>query len=174
MEDFFYFQIFLTTVVTVPLVYHWESVCNRLIDYAFKYPGVGNISIVKKGKKRNAIVPTTLGTFKIPFYKLPCLEMDVNFFIDIENVIDKNVMLPREEFRERYGENSYATLRRIDTGIVSDIVKCEDFLNKKEIFGFIDNLFEDKIFVFHIDSYFIDYKTLFSDYEKMLELDEDF
>lgn len=168
--EYFSFHIFTTAAITIPLVYHWDRVCEIFFDYVFKYPGVGNVNIVKKGKKRAAMVNTDLGRFKIPFYKLPCLEMDVNFFLDAD-VTDKNIMMPREEFREKYGELSYATLRRFDTGIVTDIVKCEDFFNQKEIVGFIDCLFEDKIFVFHISDEFINYKQLFDDYEKMLDTD---
>ena len=165
-----YYHILITSSIAIPIIYYWEKICNTVLKYTLKTPGVGSINIVKKGKKRRVVVDTELGKFKIPFYKLPCLEMDVNFFLETD-IIDKNVMIPREEFREKYGELSYGTLRRFDTGILTDVVRCEDFFNKKEIFGFIDCLFEDKIFLFHITDVFIDYDELFSDYEKMLDFD---
>lgn len=179
MEDYLVTTFCVGALVTTG-VYFFDSIVNVTMNYLMYSPGTGKIYMKKHPKSRKKIVyaNTELEPFKLQYYKLPSLDTDIGFFFD-KNVVSENKKISTLEFIKNYGEKSHYNLRKYDTGILTDVVRPRDFKGEYKISGFVCSQFEEYVYLFTVDSKFVDYEEIFENYENSLmdfsssEIDEE-
>ena len=168
MEDYL-ITTFCATVLISTGIYYFDDITNVAMKYLFHTPGVGQIYMKKNPKTRKKVVyvRTEYDSFKLQYYKLPSLDTDVALFFD-KNLIKENKKISTEKFVKIYGDKSYYGLRKYDTGIITDIVRPRDFRGEHKICGFVCSQFEDYVYLFVVDTKFVDYEQIFENYENSL------
>ncbi len=150
--------------------YNIIPITSYLFNLMTLNPGTGRLfsRTHPKSKKKGVFVDTNVGRIKMPFIKLPSPDTEIYFFTD-EKDIEKAELVDRKTFNERYSHLGTESLKRYDLGVITDVLKPQDFKNKDRICGFVSSLFEDYIYVFVIEDKIIDYGKIFKDFDDKLD-----
>ena len=168
MEDYYISTFFASALITVG-IYYFEELSSLALKYAMHSPGVGRIYMKKNLKTRRKVVyaETEKGGLKLQYYKLPSLDTDVCLFFD-KNMVSENRKMSIKDFMKIYKNESYYNLKKYDTGIITDIVRPRDFRGECKISGFMFSQFEEYVYLFVVDTKFVDYEEIFENYENSL------
>ena len=168
MEDYYVSTFFASAFITVG-IYYFEELSSIALKYTMHSPGIGRIYMKKNPKTRKKVVytETEKGGLKLQYYKLPSLDTDVCLFFD-KNTVSENRKMSVNDFMKIYKDKSYYNLKKYDTGIITDIVRPRDFRGECKISGFMFSQFEDCVYLFVVDTKFVDYEEIFENYENSL------
>jgi hypothetical protein len=168
MEDYLVTTFCVSALITTG-IYFFDDITNVAMNYLLHSPGVGRIYMKKNPKSRKKVVYacTEIQPFKLQYYKLPSIDTDISLFFD-KNLVTENKKLSIDEFLKTYGEKSYYNLKKYDTGIITDIVRPRDFRGEHKICGFVCSQFEEYVYLFVVDTKFVDYEEIFENYENSL------
>lgn len=163
------FPLFACGTIAGYLLYNIVPITSYLFNLMTLNPGTGKVfsRTHPKSKKKGIFVDTNVGRIKLPFIKLPSIDTEIYFFTD-ENIIEKSELVNRNVFNEKYSFLETEKLKHYEMGIITDVLKPEDFKNKNRICGFVSSLFEDYIYVFTIENNIIDYEKIFEDFDDEL------
>ena len=83
-------------------------------------------------------------------------------------MVSENRKMSVNNFMKIYKDKSYYNLKKYDTGIITDIVRPRDFRGECKISGFMFSQCEDCVYLFAVDTKFVDYEEIFENYENSL------
>ena len=168
MEDYYVGTFFASALITTG-IYFFEEWSSVALKYVMHRPGVGRIYMKKnpKTRKKCVYIDSDMGGLKLQYYKLPSLDTDVCLFFD-KNMVSENKKMSTVDFMNTYKDKSYYNLKKYDTGIITDVVRPRDFRGECKISGFICSQFEDYVYLFSVDTKFVDYEEIFENYENSL------
>ena len=139
-------------------------------SYLFYTPGVGSISLKKKGKKRYGIVSTELGEMKVPVMKLSSFENIHGYFK--QNLDFPLGMMELDKFQELYYGNfpDYEPAKTVGDYLIMNYRRPQDFSGKDKLYGFIRSDIDGLIYVYCVENNsIIDYETIDEDYTYLIE-----
>jgi len=139
--------------------------------YLWYSPGVGAVTLEKRGKNKYGVVETELGNLKIPIMKMSSFENVYGFFTDSEPDYPVGVT-SLDKFTERYGGifPSYETLKTIGDNLILNYRRPKDFNGKNQVYGFIRSDIDDLVFVYLVENNnTIDYEEMDKRYIEYIE-----
>lgn len=168
MEDYLVTTFCVSALITTG-IYFFDDITSVAMNYLLHRPGIGRIYMKKNPRSRKKVVYTCteIQPFKLQYYKLPSIDTDIGLFFD-KNLVPENKKISIDEFVKVYGEKSQYNLKKYDTGIITDIVRPRDFRGEHKICGFVCSQFEEYVYLFVIDTKFVDYEEIFENYENSL------
>lgn len=152
-------------------VYNCVAITNCCIRFLLYSPGQGEIY-----KKNNPYLKTTNyyirnpeHDFRLNYVKTPCFDMDVGFFLS--NIKFENKFISTKQFEEKYSKEKVYKLKNHGMGVINDIYHTNN-IKKGQLYGFINIMTEDQIYIFIIEEGHVDIKSIFDQYEEELFVDE--
>ena len=139
--------------------------------YLWYSPGVGSVTLEKKGKNKFGVVETELGTMKVPIMKMSSFENVYGFFKDFGTDFPLGVT-SLDEFKSRYGGifPHYEPMKTIGDNLILNYRRPKDFNGKKKVYGFIRSDIDDIIFVYLVENNeLIDYEEIDRRYTEYIE-----
>lgn len=143
---------------------------KKFSKYLFYSPGVGSVSLEKKGKKRYGVVSTELGDLNVPVMKLSSFENIHGYFT--QNLEYPVGMMRLDKFQELYYGKfpDYEPAKTIGDYLIMNYRRPRDFSGKDKIYGFIRSDIDDLIYVYCVENNdIIDYETIDQDYTNLIE-----
>jgi hypothetical protein len=130
-------------------------------------PGIGKIT----NFKNNVSVQTSAGKLRLNYIKTPCIDLDVCFIENFENMnFENSLMMSSNDFKNNYPNIHYHPTTKFNFGIIGDILYPRDFMRKDKLVGFITSPFDDLYYIFvYENNEIIDYKKLFEQYELAID-----
>jgi len=139
--------------------------------YLWYSPGVGSVTLEKKGKNKFGMVETELGNLRVPIMKMSSFENVYGFFTDSDSEYPLGVT-SLDEFTNRYGGifPSYEPIKTIGDNLILNYRRPKDFNGKKKVYGFIRSDIDDIIFVYLVENNeLIDYEEIDRRYIEYVE-----
>ena len=143
---------------------------KKMGSYLLQTPGVGSVSLEKKGKKRYGVVSTELGDLKLPVMKLSSFENIHGYFK--QNLDFPLGMMELDKFQELYYGNfpDYEPAKTVGDYLVMNYRRPRDFCGKDKLYGFIRSDIDGLIYVYCVENNsIIDYETIDEDYTYLIE-----
>ena len=143
---------------------------KKIGKYLFYSPGVGSVSLEKKGKKRYGIVSTELGDLKLPVMKLSSFENIHGYFK--QNLDFPLGMMELDKFQELYYGNfpDYEPAKTVGDYLIMNYRRPQDFCGKNKLYGFVRSDIDGLIYVYCVENNsIIDYETIDEDYTYLIE-----
>ena len=168
--DYFFPTLTLATLGVV--TYNCEAIINYFIKFLLYYPGEGEIfkKVNPKIKVNSYHIRSPEHNFRLNYEKTPFIDLDVSFFInDIEY---QDVFIERSEFEKKYGREKIYKLPAYGMGVINDVYYTKN-IKKGKLYGFIEMLTDDTIYMFDVEEGIIDLKDIFLRYEEEVFGNED-
>ena len=143
---------------------------RKIGSYLLYSPGVGSVSLEKKGKKRYGVVSTELGNMKVPVIKLSSFENIHGYF---KNKLDYPLgMMELDKFKDLYFGvvPDYEPAKTVGDYLIMNYRRPRDFAGRDELYGFILSEIDGLIYVYCVENNsLIDYEAIDEDYTCLIE-----
>ena len=143
---------------------------RKMGSYLLQTPGVGSVSLEKKGKKKYGVVSTEVGDLKVPVMKLSSFENIHGYFI---NKLDYPLgMMELDKFKDMYFGvvPDYEPAKTIGDYLIMNYRRPRDFAGRDKLYGFILSEIDDLIYVYCVENNsLIDYEAIDEDYTYLIE-----
>ncbi len=169
-----FFSLSMIGITVGILGYYISNDPMRLVkkigNYLFYTPGVGSVSLKKKGKKRYGVVSTDLGDLNVPVMKLSSFENIHGYF---RNKLDYPLgMMELDKFQDLYYGvvPDYEPAKTIGDYLIMNYRRPRDFEGRDELYGFILSEIDGLIYVYCVENNsLIDYEAIDEDYTQLIE-----
>lgn len=143
---------------------------KKMGNYLLHSPGVGSVSLEKKGKKKYGVVSTELGDLKVPVMKLSSFENIHGYF---RNKLDYPLgMMALDKFKDMYFGvvPDYEPAKTLGDYLIMNYRRPRDFAGRDELYGFILSEIDGLIYVYCVENNsLIDYEAIDEDYTQLIE-----
>ena len=143
---------------------------KKMGNYLLHSPGVGSVSLEKKGKKKYGVVSTELGDLKVPVMKLSSFENIHGYF---RNKLDYPLgMMALDKFKDMYFGvvPDYEPAKTLGDYLIMNYRRPRDFAGRDKLYGFILSEIDDLIYVYCVENNsLIDYEAIDADYTYLIE-----
>lgn len=165
IQDSFSKSRFIRKLLSLP-----TDICNYITDMFFYGPGRGRVSLINVNKDvKSALISTYLGEFRIPVMKMICFDIDAGFIKG--PIIFREGLMDLENFRNNNNNVETIGLENIETYWILNYSRPVDVFGTDTVYFYVINEFDNLIYVREIkDNHFIDYNTIFTSYEKSIDL----
>lgn len=156
--------------VSYYLINNPSAIFNSIGRYLWYSPGVGSVTLQKKGKKKFGVVNTELGEMKVPIMKMSSFENVYGFFSN--DSLYPLGLFPLDTFEQIHGGNfpPYESFNNIGDNLILNYRRPSDFNGKDHVYGFIKSEIDGLVYVYRIDdNKLIDYESIDSDYIEKIE-----
>tara|TARA_R110000772_G_scaffold265308_2_gene386650 strand:+ start:1364 stop:2059 length:696 start_codon:yes stop_codon:yes gene_type:complete len=134
-------------------------------------PGVGSVTLEKKGRNKFGVVETEIGNMRVPIMKMSSFENVYGFFRNSEVEYPLGVT-SLDQFKSRYGGifPNYESLKTIGDNLILNYRRPKDFNGKNQVYGFIRSDIDDLVFVYLVENNnIIDYEEMDKRYIEYIE-----
>ena len=143
---------------------------RKMGNYLLHTPGVGSVSLEKKGKKKYGVVSTEVGDLKVPVMKLSSFENTHGYF---RNKLDYPLgMMELDKFKDMYFGvvPDYEPAKTIGDYLIMNYRRPRDFAGRDKLYGFILSEIDGLIYVYCVENNnLIDYEAIDEDYTCLIE-----
>jgi len=139
--------------------------------YLWYSPGVGSVTLEKKGRNKFGVVETEIGNMRVPIMKMSSFENVYGFFRNSEVEYPLGVT-SLDQFKSRYGGifPNYESLKTIGDNLILNYRRPKDFNGKNQVYGFIRSDIDDLVFVYLVENNnIIDYEEMDKRYIEYIE-----
>ena len=139
--------------------------------YLWYSPGVGSVTLEKKGRNKFGVVETEIGNMRVPIMKMSSFENVYGFFRNSEVEYPLGVT-SLDQFKSRYGGifPNYESLKTIGDNLILNYRRPKDFNGKNQVYGFIRSDIDDLVFVYLVENNeLIDYEEMDKRYIEYIE-----